>query len=247
MGGYGREKCVCVWLWAVEWSWELLRVHTHSWESRQRTAQAASHTSRHTEEKADLKGRGKSTKEEKKKKKRVREPAWPCTNPPTCLRTLRSRTSSRLMKTSERSIKVSTRVLVMTATVLRGRDGRGAFTCVFVGGKGFIHLSSFVLLSDSAQVQTCDYLHMHLAVPFPFIMPGAVCVWKRAAAVHAASLDCWVFYWLLHMFAVTPPCCLSECVCESPVDLQECSTLIYDHSNKQALPTSDHSETKRRV
>lgn len=37
----------------------------------------------------------------------MRVPAWPCTSPPTCLQTPRSRTSSRRMRMSERSIKVS--------------------------------------------------------------------------------------------------------------------------------------------
>lgn len=50
---------------------------------------------------------------------------------------------------------------------------------------------------------------------------------------HAASLNCWVFYWLAHMFAVTPPRCLSDCV--SLLDLQACSALICDRTPTNRL------------
>lgn len=58
--------------------------------------------------------------------------------------------------------------------------------CLFL-----IHLAIFGFI-DSAQVQTCDCLHMHLAVPLITLAAVRVCVclWSRVAAIHAASLDC---------------------------------------------------------
>lgn len=51
----------------------------------------------------------------------MRVPAWPCTSPPTCLQTPRSRTSSRRMRMSERSIKVSLDVHWRVCVCVRAR------------------------------------------------------------------------------------------------------------------------------
>lgn len=136
--------------------------------------------------------RGKIEEEEKKKKKaEVLTARWLCTNLPTCLPTLRSRTSFKLMKMSERNTKVGaygTCIRVMTARAWSHvKDGKDVLAFVVVLGR-----------SNSSVYFWCFRLHTgckHATANTPFSRQSVcervfVCVWNKAAVTHAASLCC---------------------------------------------------------
>lgn len=119
------------------------------------------------------------------------------------------------------------------------------------GGEGLYQVSPGI--TDSAQVQTCDCLHTHLAVP---LNPSAavcvcvwecvcVCAWKIGTELHLSTAECFIdrstcSLSLLHDASV------SVC-CQSSMDSQQWPTLICDRSSNPASLTSDRTDTERGV
>lgn len=95
VGGDGSKEG---WCWTVEWSWKLWRLHIKLRQEPESSTGCLTNIQ---------KVRGKNWAGKQKTGGREAA-AWPCTSLSTCLQTLMSRTSFKLMKTSERSTKVGT-------------------------------------------------------------------------------------------------------------------------------------------
>lgn len=139
--------------------------HTAEREQTEDITGCLIHTHTHIQQRQRRGGRRRSLKaeeEETEKRRRrrrgrrgARAPAWPCTSPPTCLPTPRSRTSSRLTKTSERSIKVGARPLYSDDSHMM-TDDMSVHACLLGDGVFSFFPVTAVGIIDSAQVQTCD-------------------------------------------------------------------------------------------
>lgn len=207
-GGGGGELCR-----AVEWSWELWRVHTQLRESRQRTSRAASqtHTSRQRRGGTQILkgGRRRNWEEEEKKTRKKRgQSAGMATYEPAYLPP--NAEEQDFIQAYE---NVREKYKGGSAPALQWwqpHDDRWHVrACVFAGWQGFFFFSC-CLLSVLLTRHRCKHVTAPCRAFDPLSCRRRVWVCACGPERDAASLDCWVLYWLAHMFAVTPPRCLSQ-------------------------------------